>query len=237
VARATDRPDDERPRFYGRRKGHSLSPRQRARLEAVLARYGIAGGDAPCDPADLFAGGRDVWLEIGFGAGEHLAAQAAANPGVGIIGCEPYRNGVATLVRLIEEQDLSNIRLFAEDARLLLPRLPEASIARAFLLFPDPWPKTRHHRRRFVQGENLDALARVLADGAEFRFASDHAGYCRWTLQRARAHPAFAWTARRPADWRTRSADWPATRFEEKALAAGRSPLFLRFVRRPRRPA
>ena len=234
MARATDHRSDDRPRFYGRRFGHSLSPRQRARLDAVLARCGVPVADTPLDPASLFPDRRPVWLEIGFGGGEHLAAQAAANPSVGLIGCEPYVNGVSTLVRLIEEQNLENIRIFPEDARLLLPRLAPASIARVFLLFPDPWPKARHHRRRFVQPENLDLVARALADGGEFRFASDHAEYGRWALQKIRAHGAFAWTARRPGDWRDRPADWPPTRFEEKGRAAGRPPLFLRFVRRPR---
>ncbi len=233
MARATDNRDPDRPRFYGRRKGHSLSPRQRARLDEILSRDGLPG-EGPVDPKALFPDGRPVWLEIGFGAGEHLAAQSTNHPDIGLIGCEPYRNGMATLVRLVEENGLDNIRLFPEDVRLLLPRLPVASIDRAFLLFPDPWPKLRHHRRRFVQADNLDALARVLADGAEFRFASDHMEYCRWTLQRVRSHPAFAWTARRPDDWRVRPDDWPATRFEEKAREQGRSAIYLRFVRRPR---
>lgn len=225
----------DRPHFYGRRSGHTLGPRRRARLEAILDRFGITAADLPDgNPARLFPAATPIWLEIGFGAGEHLAAQAAAHPDVGFIGCEPFRNGVATLARLIDEADLGNIRIFHEDVRLLMPTLAPAVFDRVFLLFPDPWPKTRHHRRRFVNRENLDQLARTMRDGAELRFATDHADYCRWSLARIRAHGAFEWTARRAADWRDRPADATETRFEEKALGAGRQPVYLRFLRRPR---
>jgi len=225
----------DRPHFYGRRSGHTLGPRRRARLEAILDRFGITAADLPDgNPAHLFPAATPVWLEIGFGAGEHLAAQAAAHPGVGFIGCEPFRNGVATLARLIDEADLGNIRIFHEDVRLLMPTLAPAVFDRVFLLFPDPWPKTRHHRRRFVNRENLDQLARTMRDGAELRFATDHADYCRWSLARIRAHGAFEWTARRAADWRDRPTDATETRFEQKALEAGRQPVYLRFLRRPR---
>lgn len=222
------------PRFYGRRRGHRLGTRQRERLERVLDRFGIPADGRALDLSHLFPDGRDVWLEIGFGSGEHLAAQAAANPRVGLIGCEPYINGVASLARLIEERNLTNVQIFAEDARLLLPRIAAAALARVFLLFPDPWPKKRHHRRRFIQPASLDQLARILRDGAAFRFATDHAGYCRWTLHEVRAHGAFVWTARGPADWRQRPADWPPTRYEEKARILGKEPIFLRFARRAR---
>ncbi len=224
----------DRPHFYGRRSGQTLGPRRRARLEAILDRFGITAADLPDgNPARLFPAATPVWLEIGFGAGEHLAAQAAAHPGVGFIGCEPFRNGVATLARLIDEADLGNIRIFHEDVRLLMPTLAPAVFDRVFLLFPDPWPKTRHHRRRFVNRENLDQMARTMRDGAELRFATDHADYCRWSLARIRAHGAFEWTARRAADWRDRPADATETRFEQKALEAGRQPVYLTFLRRP----
>lgn len=225
------------PRFYGRRRGHRLSATQNACLERVLDRFGLPSDDRPLDLSALFPDRRDIWLEIGFGSGEHLAAQAAANPDVGLIGCEPYINGVATLARLIEDQGLTNVRIYPEDVRHLLPQVATAAIARAFLLFPDPWPKTRHHRRRFVQPDNLDHLARILADGAEWRFATDHAGYCRWTLYRVRRHGAFAWTARGPGDWRHRPDDWPPTRYEAKARGEGRKPAFLSFSRRARSAA
>jgi tRNA (guanine-N7-)-methyltransferase len=225
----------DRPHFYGRRRGHTLGPRRRARLESILDRFGIDVGDIPDgDPANLFPPATPLWLEIGFGAGEHLAAQAATHPNAGLIGCEPFRNGVATLARLIDEDDLTNIRIFHEDVRLLMPTLAPAVFDRVFLLFPDPWPKSRHHRRRFVNSENLDHLARLMKDGAELRFASDHADYCRWALERLRAHGAFEWNARQASDWRERPTDATETRFEHKALEAGRQPIYLRFVRRPR---
>lgn len=152
-----------------------------------------------------------------------------------MLGCEVFQNGVASLLRHVREQGLANVRIAETNSFRVLGSLPETSIGRAFLLFPDPWPKARHHRRRFVRGEVLDLLARALADGAEFRFATDHADYCAWVLARLLAHPAFAWAAEHPADWRVRPADWPPTRYEERALAAGRSPVFLTFQRRPRR--
>ena len=171
----------------------------------------------------------DVWLEIGFGAGEHLLEQAQHHPRTGLIGAEPYEGGVAKLLARLTGTE--NIRIHEGDAREIIEALPDASIGRAFILFPDPWPKTRHHKRRFVQTQTLDALARVLAPGAELRFASDDAGYLAWTLERLIAHPAFAWTAERASDWTARGADWPQTRYEAKALHG--PPVFLRFVRRP----
>jgi tRNA (guanine-N7-)-methyltransferase len=170
----------------------------------------------------------DVWLEIGFGAGEHLIWQAEHHPRVGLIGAEPYEGGVAKLLSKL--QGTENIRIHEGDAREIVDALPDAVIGRAFILFPDPWPKTRHHKRRFVQMEMLDRLARVLKPGAELRFASDDAGYLAWTLERLSAHPAFEWTAERVRDWTTRPADWPQTRYEVKALHG--PPVFLRFRRR-----
>ena len=175
-----------------------------------------------------------VALEIGFGAGEHLAAQAAAHPERGFIGCEVFENGVAKLLAEIEQRRLANIRLFLDDARLLLATLREASLAHVFILFPDPWPKLRHHKRRIVTRATLDALARVMTDGAELRLATDDRGYLAWMLEHTTGHRDFEWLARRPPDWRERPSDWPATRYEQKAVAAGRSPTFLRFRRRPR---
>jgi len=173
-----------------------------------------------------------VWLEIGFGAGEHLAAQAEQHPGTGFIGCEVFENGIARLVGEIAHRDLDNIRIFADDARLLLDRLAPASIGRVFILFPDPWPKSRHHKRRLVAPATLDRLAGVMQPGAELRLATDDPGYLAWMLEHVTAHRDFVWTARSPADWRERAPDWPATRYEEKAGAAGRIPAFLRFIRR-----
>lgn len=205
-------------------------------LEEWLPRIGVViGDDAHLDPRALFpAAPRQVWLEIGFGSGEHLAAQAAAHPDVGFVGCEPYVNGVASLLRHVADAQLSNIRIYTDDARQLIDALPEASIDRLFLLFPDPWPKARHHKRRFIQSGNLDALARILTDGAEFRFATDHMGYARWALAHVTAHPAFAWPARGPADWRQPPADWKPTRYEAKSAARGLARAYLGFRRKPR---
>ena len=187
-----------------------------------------AGGAAFVDTAQT------LWLEIGFGAGRHLAAQAAAHPDIAMIGCEPFVNGVAGLVSLIDAQGQENIRIFDDDARILLDALPDAAIDRVFVLFPDPWPKTRHHKRRFMAPGNLDSLARVMKDGAELRFASDHMEYVRWTLDLVTRHSGFLWPARTPRDWRQPPEDWFETRYEAKAREQGLRCVYLRFRRRPR---
>jgi tRNA (guanine-N7-)-methyltransferase len=167
------------------------------------------------------------WLEIGFGAGEHIAWQAAQNPDTLMIGCEVYRNGVAALLGQIERQEISNIRIWPEDARDLMDRLPDRAIARAFLLFPDPWPKSRHAERRFIGWANLDSLARILEPGAEFRLASDDSVYLDWVREHLPAHPAFE-PVEGAAD---RPADWPPTRYEQKALRQGRHSSYFRYRR------
>lgn len=226
------------PNFYGRRKGHPLKSQSQRLVEELLPEIEVkipAGPAERLDPLTLFASGTtDIWQEIGFGRGEHAAWQAAHNPAVGVIGCEPFINGVAGLLQKVEEESLKNIRIFHEDARMLLAALPDASLSRVFLLFPDPWPKKRHNKRRFVSPENLDQLARVLKDGAEFRFGSDHDDYCRWTLAHVMNHPAFEWTAEGPADWRVRPDDWPPTRYETKAAEKGISSAYLTFRRKVR---
>ena len=169
------------------------------------------------------------WLEIGFGAGEHLAWQARAHPQIGFLGCEPFINGISTLLTEIDAGDIDNVRILPDDVRLILPHLPDASVGRCFILFPDPWPKRRHRDRRLVAPAMLDALARVLSDGAELRLASDHPDMVDWMLFQCRRHRDFEWTAKRPADWQQRPADWPPTRYETKALH-GR-PVFLAFRR------
>jgi tRNA (guanine-N7-)-methyltransferase len=219
---------------YGRRRGRRLRDSQRMLLETLLPTLAIKQSEAALDPRSLFApSAKEIWLEIGFGGGEHLAAQAAAHPDVGFIGCEPFVNGVVSLLGQIKAHGLSNVRLWPNDARGLIARLPTASIARAFVLFPDPWPKTRHHKRRLIAAPFLDALARVLAPGAELRVATDDADYLVWILERLPLHPAFRWRAQGSADWRARPADWPPTRYEQKAIAAGRKPTYLRFARVP----
>jgi tRNA (guanine-N7-)-methyltransferase len=221
-------------RFYGRRKGRSLSVRRQALCERLLPRLRIRfRTSASHDLRNLFTGRTsDIWLEIGFGAGEHLAWQAAHQPDIGFIGCEPYINGVAKLLSRIERDDLRNIRIFDDDARLLFSAFPDASIGRVFLLFPDPWPKRKHRKRRFVTREVLDRLARIMRPGAELRVASDSGAFVRTTLSAIHRHEAFRWLDNGPSDWRLRPDDWPPTRYEKKALREGRQPVYLTFVRR-----
>ena len=220
--------------LYGRRRGKKLRSGQEALLDTLLPRLLLAVPEAPqqIDLAAQFGPVREVWLEVGFGAGEHLVWQAEQHPDVGLIGCEPYLNGVAKCLAHIERTGVRNVRLFMDDARLVMAALPDRSLSRVFVLFPDPWPKTRHHKRRFVQRDTLDGLARLMKPGAELRLATDDPSYLPWMLEHAGTHPAFEWLAERPADWRGRPADWPPTRYEQKAIAAGRTPTFLRLRRR-----
>ena len=231
----TDAPERRRRQLYGRRKGPKLSAHQES-LRATLLPKLLLKPEAGRDPTTYFISPvDDVWLEVGYGGGEHLLWQAKAHPRVGMIGAEPYISGTAKLLGKLEREPAANIRLHEDDARDVIEALPEASLGRVFILFPDPWPKTRHHKRRFVQTETLDALARVMKDGAELRFASDDAGYAAYALERLLAHPSFRWTAKGPSDWRTRPADWPPTRYEAKELHG--APAFLRFLRAGRMAA
>jgi tRNA (guanine-N7-)-methyltransferase len=222
--------------LHGRRRGRPLRPGQQTLFETLLPRLRVTlPSQGTIDPFRLFPEPPEaVWIELGFGGGEHLAAQAYANPAIGMIGAEVFENGIAKLLAEIERRALGNVRLFVDDARLLLAALQERSIGRAFILFPDPWPKERHKKRRLVSRETLDALARTMTDGAELRLATDDMDYARAMLERTTDHPDFRWLAQSAADWRARTADWPPTRYEQKALTAGRSPLYLRFARRPR---
>ncbi len=198
----------------------------RAELLPRLALHPAQGAD----PRTYFSSAvDDVWLEVGFGAGEHLLWQARENPRVGLVGAEPYESGVAKLLSKLAEAPAGNIRIHEGDARDVIEALPDACLGRVFILFPDPWPKTRHHKRRFVQTDMLGALARVMRPGAELRFASDDAGYFSWALERLMAHPEFVWMAQGPSDWCSRPADWPQTRYEAKALHG--PPRYLRFLR------
>ncbi|MFY7776665.1 MAG: tRNA (guanine(46)-N(7))-methyltransferase TrmB [Elstera sp.] len=222
-------------RVYGRRFGRKLRDSQKELLAEVMpkVRVPVLEPGARLDPASLFdAPKRDFWLEIGFGGGEHLVWQADQNPDVGLIGAEPFLNGVVSGLGHIHREQVTNVRVWPDDARPLMDALPDACLGRAFILFPDPWPKKRHNSRRFVQKENLDSLARLLRPGAELRMASDDQDYVAWMLAETTPHPAFAWLAEGPSDWRERPRDWPATRYEEKARAKGINPSFLRFRRR-----
>jgi len=236
MTRASDTSGAPWRNFYGRRKGKHLKASQERYLDEDLAGFspGPVGWDENPDrqPLDLRAlfGERPVWLEVGFGGGEHMLAQAVANRDVGIIGAEPYINGVAMLLGKIRQERVENLRVHAGDARDLMDVLPEASISKAFLLYPDPWPKARHHRRRFVTPEHLGPLARVLAPGAEFRVATDIPDYVRQTLEEV-PKVGFEWLAEGAADWRTPWADWTRTRYEAKAIREGRVPHYLTFRR------
>jgi len=220
--------------FYGRRKGHPLSDAQRERLERLLPRLRPDLTRPAPDPLTRLFGVpvREVWLEIGFGGGEHLAWQAIRYQDIGMIGAEVFEMGVAQLAARVEADELANVRLHDEEAQELLAWLPPASIARAFILFPDPWPKRRHIKRRIVSPANISALARVLRSSAELRVATDVGDYARTTLLSVLGSPDFTWPANGPEDWRVRSDDWPATRYEAKAVAAGRKCYYFRFRRR-----
>ncbi|MEH6952014.1 tRNA (guanosine(46)-N7)-methyltransferase TrmB [Nitrobacter sp. NHB1] len=219
--------------FFGRRKGHRLRPHQSDLIAHLLPRLSLdPGGSGPSDPATLF--GRPVEemrIEIGFGGGEHLVAEALAFPHTGFIGCEPYVNGMAKILTQIEAHDIGNIRLLAGDASELLARLPRASLARIDLIHPDPWPKRRHWKRRFVQDATVAEMARALRPGGEFRFVSDIADYCAWTLSHLARSPDFLWLAERAADWRNPWPDYTMTRYGRKAMREGRSAAYLRFRR------
>ncbi|MGH6981398.1 MAG: tRNA (guanosine(46)-N7)-methyltransferase TrmB [Stellaceae bacterium] len=222
--------------IYGRRRGRKLRPAQAGMMANLLPtlRFEVPEHGA-MEPLALFAGDiRHVVLEIGFGAGEHLAAQAAARRDTGFIGVEIFETGIAKLLAAIDTLDLSNVRILIDDARLLLTALPDRSLDAAYILFPDPWPKLRHRKRRIVSPATLAQLARAMRDGAELRIASDDPDYQTAILADVTAAPDWQWLARRPGDWRNRPDDWRATRYEQKAIVAGRTPIYLRFRRRPR---
>lgn len=219
-------------RSFGRRRGRKLSARQERLLTQTLPRVAVALDRLDQPGLGLSDGTpREVWLEIGFGGGEHLIARARRSPDVLFIGCEPFEEGVVKVLSAIEADHLSNIRLHADDARDLLRRLPPHSIDRAFILFPDPWPKRKHQKRRLVAPPLLALLARALRPGARLSVATDIPDYARTMLMAFAGAADFRWTAHGPADWQTRPADRVETRYEHKALAEGRRPTYLEFER------
>ncbi len=221
-------------RSFGRRRTKGLRVTRASAMENVLplVQIELPKGDKPVDPHSFFdAKVKEIWFEIGFGNGEHLLHQALNNPDIGMIGCEPFMNGVAALCVGIEEKKVKNIRVWPEDARLLMARLKPKSLDRLFLLHPDPWPKTRHHKRRFVQTETLDQIAQLLKPKAQFRMATDHPVLATWLLEKTYFHPAFRWTASSADDWRLPPEDWPETRYGQKGLKQGRPPVYLIFKR------
>ncbi|HRN83923.1 MAG TPA: tRNA (guanosine(46)-N7)-methyltransferase TrmB [Hyphomicrobium sp.] len=220
-------------RSFGRRRGRKLSVRQGSLLSDLLPRVTVdLARPAPSDLTQLFSPGTSaVWLEIGFGGAEHLIWQARANPGVGFIGCEPFEEGVVKALTAIDAEGIGNLRLWGDDVRPLLRWLPDASLGRVFMLFPDPWPKARHQKRRLFSPSLLGELQRVMVPGAELRLATDIGDYARTALLAVEKTPAFRWTAEATGDWRVRPDDWPGTRYEAKAVREGRRRYYFRFVR------
>jgi tRNA (guanine-N7-)-methyltransferase len=215
-------------RTYGRTKSRVLKPRQARLLETLLPR--LATPLAPFEPRTLMPEAREIWLEVGFGAGEHMVGQAARRPDVLMLGAEPFLNGLAAALGRIEDLSLANVRLRGGDARALMANLPAASLMRMFVLFPDPWPKTRHWKRRLVEPGFVAAAARLLKPGGRLRLATDWADYADWTLEQFARSPAFRWTAERADDWRHPPADHIPTRYEAKRLGDC-APLWLEFER------
>lgn len=234
----TDDVDDGLPAvrnaaFYGRRKGKPLRTAQAAHMAHDLPRLLIAPDTIGAAPLSaLFPHPvRAIRLEIGFGGAEHLISEAGRHPDVGYIGAEAFLNGIAKATVAITAAGLTNVRLHGDDVLPLLDRLPDACVERVDLLYPDPWPKRKHWKRRFVQADNIDRIARVLEPGGHFRFATDIEHYAAWTLRQLTKDARFRWTARRADDWRLPWAGWPGTRYEAKAKREGRLPGYFEFLR------
>jgi tRNA (guanine-N7-)-methyltransferase len=216
-------------RLYGRRQGHKLRSGQAALVETLLPKVSVL--DGPLSSMSLFGDDRPLELEIGFGAGEHLAGQAAMRPAHGFIGCEPFLNGVVGALQQIEERDLTNVRLHMGDALDVLLRLPDASLDRVYLLHPDPWPKARHAKRRFMNPGPLDRIAAKLKPGGEFRFGTDHPTYVRWAMMQMNNRPDFEWQISLATDFLVRPGDWPETRYERKARRLGHEVWYMKYRR------
>ena len=224
--------DGEQRAFFGRRSGKRLHKGQDRLFRELLPQLTIELGEATIDPAVLFPGSTSRIIEIGYGGGEHLARQALQAPETGFIGCEVFSGGIAKLLEKIDDEELHNIRLFTDDALKLLQKLPDASLDGAYLLYPDPWPKTRHHKRRFISPVTLGELARVLKPGALFRFASDIEDYANWTLAHVLRSPDFRFMPERAGEWHEPYPGWEPTRYEEKARREGRMiSFYLTFTR------
>lgn len=218
--------------LYGRRKGRRLRSNKAQLMETLLPRLSIVASDTPLNPAALFPDKKETWLEVGFGGGEHLAAQSSQNPDVGFLGCEPFVNGVASLLDHIDCLHLQNIRLYADDARDLLDRLPSQSLSKIFVLFADPWPKKRHADRRFIGPTNLPKLARVMKTGAELRLASDDEVLKEWIREQMQSCPFFDGAdGTEKGVYASRPPHWPRTRYEEKGLRLQRKPLYFSYMR------
>lgn len=235
---------DDKPKFYGRRQGRRIRKAKTSLLDVFLPHIQITA-ESVFNKDSLFGKPvEQVYLEIGFGNGEHLAGQALKNPNIGFIGAEVFKNGVANLLSLItgikEGTDLpkeftltqdrsDNIRVFSDDVRLLFARIPDNFIDKLFVLFPDPWPKKRHENRRFINPENLKEISRILKKSGILRVATDHKAYKGWTLRQLSANPDFKWTATCGNDWKHEPQDWVETKYQRKAIREGRHPVFLDF--------
>jgi tRNA (guanine-N7-)-methyltransferase len=218
-------------RLYGRRQGHKLRAGQAELVERLLPEITVPE-TGPLDAPALFGEDRPLELEIGFGKGEHMAWQAAARPAHGFIGCEPFLDGVVGALMKIDEAGLTNIRIHMGDAIEVLERLPDAALERAWLLHPDPWPKARHAKRRFMNAGPIGLIARKMKPGGEFRFGTDHPVYVRWAMMVMGQSPDFEWLGERPRDFLVRPDDWPETRYEAKARAQGHEVWYFRYRRR-----
>ena len=224
------------PQWYGRRRGHKLRPNRQTLIDNLLPDLRIEPPESGAlDLEAAFSNPvREIWLEVGFGGGEHLAAQAQAHPDIGFIGCEPFINGIASLLSLIDRDGLTNVRIFDDDARKLFQVMPDAVLGRVFALYTDPWPKKRHHRRRFISGDTVETLVRLMKDNAQLRLASDHMGYVAWMLEHLSGRRELQWQARSKRDWSEPPSDWIETRYEKKAKAKDLSPAYLCFTRQVR---
>ncbi len=216
-------------RSFGRLRARKLTARQQQLYAKMLPAYRIDPTSAAADPFDIAP--REIWLEIGFGGGEHLIWQAERHPDVGLIGCEPFLDGIVKVLDAVERRGLKNVRLYDGDARDILRGLPPGTLSRAFVLFPDPWPKRRHIKRRLINAVTLQLLAAALAPGSQLRIATDVADYARAMLLAVRQCPGLTWPATATADWRQRPPDWPPTRYEAKADREGRRCYYFRFLR------
>ena len=227
-----ERPATASP-LHGRRKGKKLRPHQSDLMTSLLPQLRLDTSQPIVDAGTLFeVKPIELWLEIGFGGGEHLMAEAQGHPKFGFIGCEPFLNGMAKLLAMVEASALRNIRLYDGDAGAVIDALPAAALDGIYLLYPDPWPKRRHHKRRFLSDAMLVRLARTMRPGAELRFATDIDDNAGWSLARILDSPHFVWEAQGAEDWRRPWRDWSGTRYEAKAIAAGRRPAYLTFRRR-----
>lgn len=216
---------------FGRRRGRRLRSRKQELVEELLPKLLIPTAENARQLLESYLPQRQLHLEIGFGTGTHLAKQAALHPDIGFIGAEPYTQGVAELLQTIDDEQLGNIRIFQGDVRALLDWIPDKRLHAAYIYYPDPWPKTRHHKRRLITRPFLSQLAGKMRSGSKLRLATDWDDYLTWMLEQLLAHPDFSWTAKNAADWQNPPENWVQTRYESKALKAGRIPTYLQFTR------